>query len=85
MQELNDYDISQVINCTSTYNTWQCLIITHEGTTQVKKVKIYLLNSQYNSFHMLDYEFIDDMLIPFTTITNELVSLGKSISNDQKV
>jgi len=34
---------------------------------------------------MLDCESFDQMLIGFTTITNELISLGKPVSNDQKV
>jgi len=38
----------------------------------VKKEKIDLLNSQYDSFYMLDCEFIDDMLTRFTTIINGL-------------
>jgi len=38
------------------------LITTHEGIIQVKKTKIDLLSSQYDSFYMLDGELIDDML-----------------------
>ena len=40
LQALNDDDISRVINCTSSCDIWQCLIITHEGTTQVRKQKL---------------------------------------------
>ena len=61
------------------------LIVTHDGTTQVKKVRTDLLNSQYDSFYMLDSESINDMLTWFTTITNGLISLYKPINNDQKV
>ena len=46
----------------------------------MKKVKIDLLNSQYDSSYMLDGESIDDMLTRFTTITNGLISLGKLIA-----
>jgi len=45
---------------------------TLEGSTQVKKTKIDLLNSQYDSFKMLNCEFIDEMLTPFIIITNGL-------------
>ena len=38
-QALNDDDIYRVINCTPAYDICQCLIIKHEGTTQVKKSK----------------------------------------------
>ena len=40
LQALNDDDIFRVINCTSTFNIWQNLITTHEGTAQMKKAKI---------------------------------------------
>ena len=85
LQALNNDDISRVIHCTSAYHIWQVLITTYEGTTQVKKAKINLLTSQYESFYMLDGESIDEMLTQFITITNELVSLCKLISNDQKM
>ena len=51
----------------------------------MKKAKIDLLNSQYDSFHMLDCESNDDILTQFTNITNGLVFLGIPVSNDQKV
>ena len=76
---------SRVINCTFAYLIWQVLITTQEGTTQVKKTKIDLLNSPYNSFYMNDGESTDDILTRFTTITNELTSLDKAINNDRKV
>jgi len=85
MQALNDDALSRVIDCTSAYDIWQCLITIHEGTSQVKKAKIDLLNSQYDSFYILDCKSINQMLTQFTVITNGLVSLGKPISNDQKV
>ena len=40
LQVLNDDDISRVIRCTCAYDIWHNLITTHEGTIQVKKVKI---------------------------------------------
>ena len=41
-QVLND-DISRVINCTCAYDIWQVLVTTHEGITQVKKVRLICL------------------------------------------
>ena len=46
-QALNDDDLSRVINCKSTHEMWNYLIVTHEGTSQVKRSKIDLLRSQY--------------------------------------
>jgi len=61
------------------------LIITHEGTSQVKRSKIDLLHSQYENFCMLDNETIDEMLTRFIKVTNGLSFLGDEINNDQKV
>jgi len=82
---LNDDDLSRVINCKSTYEVWNDLIVTHEGTSQVKKSKISLLHSQYENFYMLDDESIDEMLTRLTKITNRLSPLGDSIDNDLKI
>ena len=46
-QALNDDDLSRVINCKSVFEVWNDLIITHEGTFQVKRSKVDLLRSQY--------------------------------------
>ena len=72
------------MNCKSAFEVWNDLIITHEGTSQVKRFKVDLLRSQYENFFMLDNENIDEMFTYFTKITNGLSSLGDSIDNDQK-
>ena len=36
-QVLNDDDLSRVINCKSSYEVWNDLIIIHKGTSQVKR------------------------------------------------
>jgi len=58
---------------------------THEGTSQIKRVKIDLLHYQYENFSMNEKESIDDMITKFTKITNGFSSLGDKIDNDQKV
>ena len=68
-----------MINYKSAYEVWNDLIITHEGTSQVKRSKINLLRSQYENFYMLENESIDEMLTQFTKITNTLSSLGDNI------
>ena len=47
LQALNDDDIARVIHYKSAYEIWSHLVITHEGTSQVKRGKIDLLRSQY--------------------------------------
>ena len=82
---LNGDDLTRVIHCKSTYEIWQHLLVTHEGTSQVKRAKIDLLRFQYESFRIQENESIDDMITKFTKITNALASLYDEINNDQKV
>jgi len=82
---LKDDDIASIIHCKSAYEIWSHLIVTHEGTSQVKRAKIDLLRSQYENFTMHENDSIDDIVTRFTKITNGLASLGDAIDNDQKI
>jgi len=84
LQALNNDDIDRAIHCKFTYKVWTHLMVTHDGTSQVKRAKINLLHSQYENFIMHDNDSIDDMVTRFTKITNGLASLGDAIDNDQK-
>ena len=68
LQALNDDDIARIIYYKSAYEIWTHLIVTHEGTSQVKRVKIDLLCSQYINFIMHENSNIDDMVTKFTKI-----------------
>ena len=57
-------------------------MVTHEGTSQVKRAKIDLLRSQYDNFTMHEHDSIEDMVTKFTKITNGLTFLGDAIDND---
>ena len=35
-QALNEDDLARIINCKSAFEVWNILIVTHEGTSQVK-------------------------------------------------
>ena len=85
LQVLNDDDIARVIHCKPVYEIWSHLVVTNEGTSQVKRAKIDLLRSQYENFTMHENDSIDDMVTRYTKITNGLASLGDAIENDQKV
>jgi len=74
-QALNDDDLSRIINCESTSEIWNTLIVTHEGISQIKRAKIDLLTSQYKNFQMHENESVNDMLTYFSKITNNLISL----------
>ena len=85
LKALHDDDISRIIHCKSAHEIWSHLVVTHEGTSQVKRVKIDLLHSQYENFVTNEDESIDDMIIKFTKITNGLASLSDESDNNQKV
>jgi len=53
------------------------LIITQEGTFEVKRSKINLLHFQYVNVYMLDSDSIDEMLTRFTKITIGLEPFSK--------
>ncbi|XP_070020905.1 uncharacterized protein LOC142181079 [Nicotiana tabacum] len=55
----------------------------HEGTTQVKQSKIDMLTTEYELFRMKDDESIQDMHTRFTSIINELHSLGEIIPRNK--
>ncbi|XP_070036650.1 uncharacterized protein [Nicotiana tomentosiformis] len=65
--------------------TWDTLQVDHEGTTQVKRSRGTLLYSQYDKFAMRDGEIIQEMYTIFTTLINELKSLGNIIPKDERV
>ena len=85
LQVLNNEDIPRVIHSKSAYEIWSHLVVTHKGTSQVKRAKFDLLHSQYENFTMHENESIDDMTTKFTKIANGLASLGDAIDNDQIV
>ena len=64
-QALNDDDVDRVIHCEFALDIWSHLVVTHEGTSQVKRAKIDLLRSQYENFTMHEHESIDDMVTKF--------------------
>ena len=64
---------------------WETSQTAHEGTTQVKKSKTDNLNRQYELFRMTEGETIQEMHTRFTTIINEIYSLGEIIHNGKAV
>ncbi|XP_070048510.1 uncharacterized protein [Nicotiana tomentosiformis] len=72
-----------ILACQSTKEIWGTLQTTHEGTTQIKQSKIDMLTTVYELFRMKDDESIQDMHTRFTSIINELHSLGEIISRNK--
>ncbi|XP_070015681.1 uncharacterized protein [Nicotiana sylvestris] len=80
---LDEY--SRIQSCNTTKEIWDTLQVAHEGTPQVKRSRGTLLYSQYENFTMKEGETIQEMYTRFTTLTNELKSLGRIIFKEDKV
>ncbi|XP_009787967.1 uncharacterized protein [Nicotiana sylvestris] len=80
---LDEYN--RISSCQSTKEIWEALQTAHEETTQVKQSKIDMLTTAYELFRMKGDESIQDMHTRFTSIINELHSLGESIPRNKLV
>ncbi|XP_070022578.1 uncharacterized protein [Nicotiana sylvestris] len=80
---LDEYN--RVSACDTAKEIWEALQTAHEGTTQVKQSKIGMLTTEYELFRMKDNESIQDMHTRFTSIINELHSLGDVIPRNKLV
>lgn len=58
---------------------------THEGTSKVKKSKVDMLTTQYETFTMKEGQTIQDMHTRFTSNTNKIHSLGEDIKPTKQV
>nr|XP_016477134.1 PREDICTED: uncharacterized protein LOC107798626 [Nicotiana tabacum] len=78
-------EYNRISACDTAKEIWEALQIAHEGTTQVKKSKIDMLTTEYELFRMKDDESIQDMHTRFTSIINDLHSLGEIIPRNKLV
>ncbi|XP_070007900.1 uncharacterized protein [Nicotiana sylvestris] len=78
-------EYSKIPSYTTTKEIWDTLQVAHEGTPQVKRSRGTLLYSQYENFTMKEGKTIQEMYTRFTTLTNELKSLGRIILEEDKV
>ena len=74
---LTPNEFNRISTCTTAFEIWDKLYITHDGTPQVKESKISSLVHEYELFKMQKNESIDSMYIRFTNIINQLHSLDK--------
>ncbi|XP_075103751.1 uncharacterized protein LOC142178318 [Nicotiana tabacum] len=78
-------EYNRISACQSAKKICEALQTTHEGTTKVKQSKIDMLTTEYELFRMKDDESIQDMHTRFTSIINELHSLGEIIPRNKLV
>ncbi|GAV70018.1 LOW QUALITY PROTEIN: zf-CCHC domain-containing protein/UBN2 domain-containing protein, partial [Cephalotus follicularis] len=81
---LDKTEYNLVRRCTSAHEVWK-LILTHEGTEQVKNAKLALLNRDYELFKMQPNESIKNLYNRLLDITNGLLGLGKVFGQDELV
>ena len=68
-----------ISSCETVKEIWDILCETYEGTNTIKETKINALIQQYELFKFKSNENVKDAFNRFTTITNELASLGKKL------
>ncbi|XP_028080574.1 uncharacterized protein LOC114282121 [Camellia sinensis] len=78
---LDATEFNKICTCIMAREIWDKLIVTHEGTTQVKEFRVSLLVHNYELFKMKPNENISQMFTRFTDIINSLKFLGKTYTN----
>ena len=76
---------TRICICESAKEIWDKLVMTYEGTSQVREMKINMFVHQYKLFKMQPDETIKEMFTRLTDITNNLKSLGKTYTNEEMV
>ncbi|GAU40502.1 hypothetical protein TSUD_189840 [Trifolium subterraneum] len=78
-----EYD--RIMECKTTKEIWETLQTHHEGTNNVKETRIDIGVRKFELFEMKEEETIDQMYGRFTSIINELNSLGKSYTTRERI
>ena len=82
---LNGDEFERTSSCTFSKEIWDKLVVTYEGTSQVKETKISIFLHKYELFKMAPNESIKEMFTRFRLIVNNLHSLEKTFTNEEKV
>ncbi|XP_070046759.1 uncharacterized protein [Nicotiana tomentosiformis] len=78
-------EYNRIQSCTTAKKIWDTLQVAHEGTPKVKRSRATLLYSHFENFTIKEEEIIQEMCTRFTTLTNELMSLGRIIPEEDRV
>ena len=73
----------RISQCKTAKEIWDTLEVTHEGTEEVKRSKLNTLSQEYELFRMQPGESILDLQKRFSHLTNHLMALGKTFTNDE--
>jgi len=80
---LNSDEFSRVSQCKSAKEMWDTLLVTHEGTNEVKRARKHIVIQEYEMFRMLKGETIAKVQKRFTHIINHLMSLDKTFEKEE--
>ncbi|VFQ71650.1 unnamed protein product [Cuscuta campestris] len=80
---LNANNYQKISRCQTANQMWNKLVITYEGTPQVRESKIDLLTHEYELFAMKENELVEDMFGRFSNIVNDLDMLGKTLTDKE--
>nr|XP_009782876.1 PREDICTED: uncharacterized protein LOC104231560 [Nicotiana sylvestris] len=78
-------EYNRIPACQSAKEIWEALQTAHKGTTQVKQSKIDMLTTEYKLFRMKYDDSIQEMNTRFTSIINELHSIGETIPRNEPI
>ncbi|XP_063945947.1 uncharacterized protein LOC135151428 [Daucus carota subsp. sativus] len=81
---LAEKEYKRVNNCKSAQEMWNKLVVTYEGTTDIKDSRMDTLIMEYENFKLQEGENIIDMETRFTRIVDELAQLGKNYTQNEK-
>lgn len=76
-QGITNYEVNWILACSTGNEIWDTLKLAYEGISEVRRSKIDLLMTKYESFNMPTDENIRDMFTHFMTIINEWNLLEK--------
>ncbi|KAL5739285.1 hypothetical protein ACOSP7_028203 [Xanthoceras sorbifolium] len=82
---VDDSQYRHIKKCESAKEAWEILQITHEGTTAVKRSKLQMLTSQFESLRMEENETFAEFEAKLTDITNKSYMLGEVYSSSKIV
>ncbi|XP_020237332.1 uncharacterized protein LOC109817258 [Cajanus cajan] len=81
MCALSEEEYTKVHSFRSAKQMWDTLVLTYEGSVEVKRNKLSLLARTYELFEMEESESIQPMFGRFQMIVNELSFLGRTYDN----
>ncbi|KAK9106921.1 hypothetical protein Syun_022932 [Stephania yunnanensis] len=79
---LSENEFNRVSACQTTKEVWEKLGVHYEGTMQVKKTKLRILEEHYETFRVGSDEDIATAITRFTKLLNEIKNLGKNYDQE---